>query len=64
MAESVEVTASHIGMGVNPAAWYVLADRLAQHPGRWRPFHRDGWIYEEKGDGWRILADKHGRASA
>jgi pimeloyl-ACP methyl ester carboxylesterase len=41
--ESVEVTASHIGMGVNPAAWYVLADRLAQEPGRWRPFHRDGW---------------------
>jgi len=28
------------------------------------PFHRDGWIYEEKGDGWRILADKDGRASA
>jgi ATP-dependent DNA ligase len=28
------------------------------------PFHRDGWIYEEKVDGWRILADKDGRASA
>jgi ATP-dependent DNA ligase len=22
------------------------------------PFHRDGWIYEEKVDGWRILAYK------
>ena len=19
------------------------------------PFHRDGWVYEEKGDGWRML---------
>jgi hypothetical protein len=25
------------------------------------PFHRDGWVYEEKVDGWRILAYKHGR---
>jgi bifunctional non-homologous end joining protein LigD len=23
-----------------------------------RPFHRDGWIYEEKVDGWRMLAVK------
>ncbi len=22
------------------------------------PFHRDGWIYEEKVDGWRMLAYK------
>jgi hypothetical protein len=22
------------------------------------PFHRDGWVYEEKVDGWRILAFK------
>jgi len=22
------------------------------------PFHRDGWVYEEKIDGWRILAYK------
>jgi bifunctional non-homologous end joining protein LigD len=25
------------------------------------PFHRDGWIYEEKVDGWRMLAYKDGR---
>ena len=43
LAESVEVTASHIGMGVNPAAWYAITDRLAQREGRWQPFHRDGW---------------------
>jgi bifunctional non-homologous end joining protein LigD len=24
------------------------------------PFHRDGWAYEEKVDGWRILAYKNG----
>jgi ATP-dependent DNA ligase len=25
-----------------------------------KPFHRDGWVYEEKVDGWRILAAKRG----
>jgi bifunctional non-homologous end joining protein LigD len=24
------------------------------------PFHRDGWVYEEKVDGWRMLAYKNG----
>ncbi len=24
------------------------------------PFHRDGWVYEEKVDGWRMLAYKEG----
>jgi ATP-dependent DNA ligase len=23
-------------------------------------FHRDGWVYEEKFDGWRMLAYKDG----
>ena len=26
-----------------------------------RPFHRAGWIYEEKYDGGRMLASKHGQ---
>jgi bifunctional non-homologous end joining protein LigD len=26
-----------------------------------KPFHRDGWVYEEKYDGWRIVAYKDGR---
>lgn len=26
-----------------------------------QPFHRDGWVYEEKYDGWRIVAYKDGR---
>jgi hypothetical protein len=28
------------------------------------PFHRDGWVYEEKVDGWRILAHKDSPAMA
>jgi ATP-dependent DNA ligase len=24
-----------------------------------RPFHRPGWVYEEKVDGWRVLAYKN-----
>src|SRR5690349_12792036 len=24
------------------------------------PFHRDGWVYQEKVDGWRMLAYKEG----
>ena len=32
-----------------------MAPRLARPP-----FHRDGWIYEEKVDGWRLLAYKAG----
>lgn len=41
--ESIEVAASHIGMGLNPATWFAIADRLAQREGQWAPFHRDGW---------------------
>ena len=29
-----------------------------------KAFHRDGWVFEEKVDGWRILATKTARASA
>jgi bifunctional non-homologous end joining protein LigD len=27
-----------------------------------QPFHREGWIYEEKIDGWRMLAYKDGQS--
>ena len=43
LAENIELTASHVGMGLNPAAWYAVADRLAQREGKWKPFHREGW---------------------
>jgi pimeloyl-ACP methyl ester carboxylesterase len=43
LAESIEVTSSHIGIGMNPVAWYAVADRLAQNEDEWQPFHREGW---------------------
>ena len=36
--EDIEVQGSHIGMGWNPSVLRVVADRLAQRPGRWRPY--------------------------
>ena len=36
--ENIEIFASHLGIGANPAAWYVIADRLAQPAGTWTPF--------------------------
>lgn len=40
--ENLEVFASHIGLGLNPCAWWALADRLAQPEGKWKPFQRGG----------------------
>jgi bifunctional non-homologous end joining protein LigD len=31
------------------------------HPHRAKPFHRDGWVYEEKYDGGKIVAFKDGQ---
>ena len=36
--ENIEVMASHIGLGINPSAWWAVADRLAQAEGQWQPF--------------------------
>ena len=42
-AENIEVhLASHIGLGVNPAALWVVADRLAQAEGEFKQFDRSG----------------------
>jgi pimeloyl-ACP methyl ester carboxylesterase len=38
LSENVEVRGSHIGLGFNPAALWVIADRLAQPTGEWRRF--------------------------
>jgi pimeloyl-ACP methyl ester carboxylesterase len=40
--ESIEVNASHFGLGANPAVLWAIADRLAQREGEWRPFEREG----------------------
>ncbi len=42
LTENIEVEASHIGLGVNPAVLYAIADRLAQAEGQWQPFDRSG----------------------
>jgi pimeloyl-ACP methyl ester carboxylesterase len=41
-AENLRVRGSHIGLGVNPAALYIIADRLAQPEGGWVGFEAPG----------------------
>ena len=38
LVQDVEVEGSHIGMGWTPAVLRVVADRLGQGTGRWRPY--------------------------
>ena len=49
--ENIEVYASHIGLGLNPTTWWVVADRLAQVEGHWRAFERQqgiaGWVFPD-----------------
>jgi len=37
--ENVEVNTTHIGLGFHAPALWVIADRLAQPPGTWKPFY-------------------------
>lgn len=37
---------------------------VPMQPALGKPFHRPGWIYEEKYDGWRMLAFRMARACA
>jgi pimeloyl-ACP methyl ester carboxylesterase len=39
LTENIEVHSSHLGYGHNLETLYVIADRLAQPEGRWRPMH-------------------------
>jgi pimeloyl-ACP methyl ester carboxylesterase len=41
--ENVEVVSSHIGMCMNPAVLYLVADRLAQPELAWQPFSPPEW---------------------
>ena len=41
-SETIEISASHMGMGANPISFYAIADRLAQPEGQWRTFQIDG----------------------
>ena len=40
LTQNIRVSASHVGLGYNAAVMYLLADRLAQPEGAWRPFQR------------------------
>jgi pimeloyl-ACP methyl ester carboxylesterase len=42
--ENVQVPASHLGIGVNPIAISVVADRLAQDHGDWAPYEPSGLL--------------------
>jgi pimeloyl-ACP methyl ester carboxylesterase len=41
-SESIEVMASHLGLGLNPLVFYAIADRLSQPENGWKPFDRSG----------------------
>ncbi|MES2257665.1 MAG: alpha/beta fold hydrolase [Pseudomonadota bacterium] len=49
--ENIEVFASHGGLGMNPAALYAIADRLAQPEGEWQPFEPTGMVRWAYGSG-------------
>ncbi|MFN0185913.1 MAG: esterase/lipase family protein [Aquabacterium sp.] len=41
--ENIRVFGSHVGLGFNPMVLGVVANRLAQPEGDWKPFRPDGW---------------------
>ncbi len=50
--DNIEVVSSHFGLGVHPAVWYAIADRLSQSEDDWKPFKRHTWrrvIYPSAG---------------
>jgi len=42
-SQNIQVRGSHCGMTLNPAIWFLVAERLAVHPDRWQPFERARW---------------------
>ncbi len=42
--ENIEVLASHFGIGLNPSAWWAVADRLSQAEAAWKPFVKPKWL--------------------
>jgi pimeloyl-ACP methyl ester carboxylesterase len=41
--ENIRVQGSHTGLGFNPMVLAIVAERLAQPEGHWRPFNPAGW---------------------
>jgi pimeloyl-ACP methyl ester carboxylesterase len=42
--ENIEVLASHVGIGLNPSAWWAVADRLSQPQGQWKAFSKPSML--------------------
>ena len=42
--ENVWVPGSHCGLAFNPAVMWIVADRLSQKEGAWKPFHPSGVV--------------------
>ena len=42
--ENIEVRSTHLGLGFHAPALWVIADRLAQPFGSWRPFHPSAFL--------------------
>lgn len=64
-AESVAVVGSHFGLGMHPAVLWVVADRLAQPEGRWRPFVAPPalrWLYPPVGSAPAAHQEPHALA--
>lgn len=64
LSESVEVASSHIGLPHNPLVFQVLADRLAQPEGRFRPYRpaaTDGLIRRALAKGRQATAEAAAR---
>ncbi len=54
MAENIAIPSSHVGLIHNPAALYVIADRLAQPVGVNEPFAPENWIrFVARSGPWR-----------
>ena len=46
--ENIRIPGSHIGLGFNPMVLWLVAERLSQPEGAWRPFAPQGapgWLY-------------------
>ena len=54
---NVEVLGTHSGMGFNPAALAVVADRLSQGEDDWRPFYAPVWLraYFPRPESWQRI---------
>ena len=42
LQENIRIAGSHVGLGFNPLVLQIVADRLAQPEGQWRPYQPSG----------------------